>query len=141
MTTCPTHSPLQGHRSRRGGCLLDGSAPNTMRMLDPAWGVIVNIDRVVVVTGVSSGIGYGVAKSLIAHQCHIFGRRALSLLPPTALLLGCNEVSCTLPACCIPALPCRDAPHMTHTRAARLCLKPSEGCLKVATTTQRVLIE
>ena len=58
----------------------------------PSLGVIVNIDRVVVVTGVSSGIGYGVAKSLMAHQCHIFGRRALSLLPLTAmrsLLQGC----------------------------------------------------
>ena len=37
-------------------------------------GVIVNIDRVVVVTGVSSGIGHGIAKALIAHQCHVFGR-------------------------------------------------------------------
>ena len=46
----------------------------------PSLGVIVNIDRVVVVTGVSSGIGYGVAKTLIAHQCHIFGRQALSSL-------------------------------------------------------------
>jgi hypothetical protein len=40
----------------------------------PSLGVIVNIDRVVVVTGVSSGIGHGIAKSLIAHQCHVFGR-------------------------------------------------------------------
>ncbi|CAL8465376.1 g4912 [Coccomyxa elongata] len=36
-------------------------------------GIIINIDRVVVVTGVSSGIGYTVAKALVAHQCHVFG--------------------------------------------------------------------
>lgn len=37
-------------------------------------GVIVNIDRVVVVTGVSSGIGLAITKSLVEHQCHVFGR-------------------------------------------------------------------
>lgn len=52
----------------------------------PSLGVIVNIDRVVVVTGVSSGIGYAIAKSLIAHQCHIFGRQAHALLPKACLL-------------------------------------------------------
>lgn len=47
----------------------------------------MNIDRVVVVTGVSSGIGYGVAKSLIAHQCHIFGRQASCKFTMTAFML------------------------------------------------------
>ena len=35
---------------------------------------IANIDRVVVVTGVSSGIGYGITKYLINQGCHVFGR-------------------------------------------------------------------
>ncbi len=43
--------------------------------------MIVNIDRVVVVTGVSLGIGHGIAKTLIAHQCHVFGRSAYSSPP------------------------------------------------------------
>ncbi|CAK0733234.1 hypothetical protein CVIRNUC_000245 [Coccomyxa viridis] len=34
---------------------------------------IANIDRVVVVTGVSSGIGYGITKYLINQGCHVFG--------------------------------------------------------------------
>ena len=44
--------------------------------------MIVNKDRVVVVTGVSSGIGHGIATALVSHQCHVFGRcgSAFSLL-------------------------------------------------------------
>ena len=39
---------------------------------------IANIDKVVVVTGVSSGIGYGITKFLINQGCHVFGRSVSS---------------------------------------------------------------
>ena len=44
--------------------------------------MIVNKDRVVVVTGASSGIGHAIATALVSHQCHVFGRcgSAFSLL-------------------------------------------------------------
>jgi hypothetical protein len=48
----------------------------------------VNIERerVVVVTGVSSGIGLATVKSLLNQDCHVFGRYALftSALPSSS---------------------------------------------------------
>ena len=40
----------------------------------PSLGVIINPDRVVVVTGVSSGIGAAIARALAKRGCHVFGR-------------------------------------------------------------------
>lgn len=45
---------------------------------------IRNLDRVVVVTGVSSGIGLAITKALIGHQCHVFGRYAYTVCSTTA---------------------------------------------------------
>ena len=45
----------------------------------PSLGVIINPDRVVVVTGVSSGIGAAVARVLAGRGCHVFGRRGPSM--------------------------------------------------------------
>ncbi|KAK9835339.1 hypothetical protein WJX81_003566 [Elliptochloris bilobata] len=39
----------------------------------PSLGVIINPDRVVVVTGVSSGIGAAIARALAKRGCHVFG--------------------------------------------------------------------
>lgn len=46
----------------------------------PSLGVIINPDRVVVVTGVSSGIGVAIARALAKRGCHVFGRHGAPVL-------------------------------------------------------------
>lgn len=43
--------------------------------------VTIERERVVVVTGVSSGIGLATVKSLLAQDCHVFGRWPLHTCP------------------------------------------------------------
>ncbi len=73
----------------------------------PSLGVIINPDRVVVVTGVSSGIGAAIARVLAGRGCHVFGRRgpALRHKISSSVSTGCcprglSQVACAASACC-----------------------------------------
>ena len=67
----------------------------------PSLGVIINPDRVVVVTGVSSGIGAAVARVLAGRGCHVFGRRG----PGSH---SCQRLSWSLPQGPPPGGVCRE---------------------------------
>ncbi len=65
-------------------CLYDDEPlPSLNQQVSP----IRNFDRVVVVTGVSSGIGLAITKVLVGHQCHVFGRYALQRVFPYNTML------------------------------------------------------
>ena len=75
-----------------------------------ALSVALPIARVCVVPGVPPGIGDAIAKSLTAHQCHIFGRQAHPLLLMACLLCAFTTQLSAVYACHIMQSRCLHAP-------------------------------
>jgi len=79
-------------------------------------GVIINPDRVVVVTGVSSGIGAAIARVLAGRGCHVFGRRGPTLRHKRSSSASIGRCSWASPRWLVPRAHVAGVQRLADTR-------------------------